>query len=941
MNQMVLLQNISKYLARFSEQIKILNSNHEFSINTHAENILINILNIVYDLNLKNLNHSESGNYSAIDLLDDTSQEKISFQITSTYKIKKVKDCLSTFFRNGIYEKASVLNIFILTSKQEEYSNEVIQKQISKEIDTLVKKNKIKDKYAINFQFNSENNIFDKRDLYNKLNSDNDLDKIQHLEGYLRKQFDILDEKENLSNYYQRIKNMFYDVVMDDEKGMTLDQIYTQPSFSVINTAFKKDDVRFKKKSSEKFYAADERYKIHEFIDDVFKNKNFLELKKLHRLILILGYPGQGKSSFCKKMMHDYIFQEKTNEKPLFYFQLRNIRQVREFIYNPITILHDEALSNTEQTLDRNQFAKSFLILDGLDELYMRDNLKLEDIDKLCVELVRSIERYPELQIIVTSRYGYIDDEKLTKEDILIVQLASFSLELQTEWVRKYIQFHPETWLSENTLRIFNSEDRFSHISELLVQPLLLHMVASVKIAIDENTNRAKIYQQLFTELIDRKYAREGQLEILKNIEKDDLRSLIREVAFSIFQTGNEYITKTELLKLSATQSFLKLLPEVNFRDSIKGVMISFYFKEIEKNQQVEVDDDKSNYAIEFLHKSLREYMTAEKIYYKIVAVFLEKKMNSKYVLDDSKMALLVINEIFGAQDLSEEIKIHLRGIIKNSHDIDHNELCDRLCLFLEDFFKSDFIVEYRMEYDRNCIDTCIRCFHGLWYFISSLRPQKNYLKSLFIKDRFLKYLSFVNSTMGDLEDFDFSYQDFSQCYFRNVDFDGCLFFETNFSQCEIENVTFGRSRFYRTSFARSFIHSCNFSDTLVRDSNFRKCYIDKFTIISSQMEDVDFSDSEIDELDLNEYGRTYSTGLKMERCKFENTRIDSRALKQLTKWYPQINHEAFIEIMPASKMHYQPRKETRKVSDSIIPENYKRIILTDEAILKENPFLL
>lgn len=44
--QFELLHNISKYLSRFSEQVKILNSNSEFSINIHAENALIFIFNI-------------------------------------------------------------------------------------------------------------------------------------------------------------------------------------------------------------------------------------------------------------------------------------------------------------------------------------------------------------------------------------------------------------------------------------------------------------------------------------------------------------------------------------------------------------------------------------------------------------------------------------------------------------------------------------------------------------------------------------------------------------------------------------------------------------------------------------------------------------------------------------------------------------------------------
>lgn len=53
MNQQKLLFRISQLLSRFTEQVKILNSNGEFSINIHAENILINILNIIYDCNLK------------------------------------------------------------------------------------------------------------------------------------------------------------------------------------------------------------------------------------------------------------------------------------------------------------------------------------------------------------------------------------------------------------------------------------------------------------------------------------------------------------------------------------------------------------------------------------------------------------------------------------------------------------------------------------------------------------------------------------------------------------------------------------------------------------------------------------------------------------------------------------------------------------------------
>lgn len=127
MNQLELMQSISKYFARFSEQIKILNANNEFSINIHAENLLVNVLNIVYDLELKNVNQSISGNYAAIDLLD--SENRISYQITSTSTIDKVKDCIQKYFRNAIYKEADYLNIYILTTKQDSYSDNALQKK--------------------------------------------------------------------------------------------------------------------------------------------------------------------------------------------------------------------------------------------------------------------------------------------------------------------------------------------------------------------------------------------------------------------------------------------------------------------------------------------------------------------------------------------------------------------------------------------------------------------------------------------------------------------------------------------------------------------------------------------------------------------------------------------------------------------------------------------
>ena len=72
MNQENKLYRISQLLSRFKEQVTILNSNGEFSINIHAENILIKVLNEIYSCNLQNVNYEEGKTYPSIDLRDKT-----------------------------------------------------------------------------------------------------------------------------------------------------------------------------------------------------------------------------------------------------------------------------------------------------------------------------------------------------------------------------------------------------------------------------------------------------------------------------------------------------------------------------------------------------------------------------------------------------------------------------------------------------------------------------------------------------------------------------------------------------------------------------------------------------------------------------------------------------------------------------------------------------
>lgn len=179
MKQQELLLLISKYLSRFSEQVKILNKNGEFSINIHAENVLIKILNIVFDVDLENVNYSEGKNYDTIDLRDKNGA--LSIQVTATSSITKIKDTLEGYLANEHYKKFKDLKVLVLTGRQEKYSQEAFDKIIQP-----------------HFTFDGGQGVIDLSTIYLLLNKQNELSKILAVKELLESQFSDVSTRDKI-----------------------------------------------------------------------------------------------------------------------------------------------------------------------------------------------------------------------------------------------------------------------------------------------------------------------------------------------------------------------------------------------------------------------------------------------------------------------------------------------------------------------------------------------------------------------------------------------------------------------------------------------------------------------------------------------------------------------------------------------------------------------
>lgn len=178
MNQQKSLIRIAELLARFKFQTIILNSNAQLDINIVSEDILIPILNIAYDCNLKNAKYSENDSrFPALDLLDK--EKRIAFQITSTPDIKKARKTLEGIVSNSFYNDFDSFYIYILTQKQNSYDKTVLQTAANG-----------------NFTF-TEKNILDERDLQQKISS-LPYEQILKVENLLEMQFADIKKSENI-----------------------------------------------------------------------------------------------------------------------------------------------------------------------------------------------------------------------------------------------------------------------------------------------------------------------------------------------------------------------------------------------------------------------------------------------------------------------------------------------------------------------------------------------------------------------------------------------------------------------------------------------------------------------------------------------------------------------------------------------------------------------
>lgn len=562
----------------------------------------------------------------------------------------------------------------------------------------IVLPNDIRTSYYINFRENLkdefQNNKFRYQELVDFFNNPVELqnDKFAHL----------------IEKYNQFKK--YYITPLQANSEETLQDLYVEPYFTVYKNNLNEVD------NESKHFFSISNETVHDFFEYyfLFGNKND-KLKENYDMVFVLGQPGQGKTSFCYKLIYDYLQEfDDLPPIPIIFEKIRDLI-ARDFVNNPL-----EEIGSRYHFLD---FSKDefILVLDGLDEAYMSGGVTDSDLKNLYDRLKKRPNK--KIKIILTSRLNYLNINDSCLDNTLVLHLNELSDEQIIKYCDNFKMFHPNNSLIKNIEDII-SDDKYCHIKELLRQAVLMYFIAISNINIDEGDSKSKIYDKIFDSLAQRSWDSNGQLDYINpklksnpSLYKIYLREFIRNIAFEIFQSPKLFITVNRLIDLDATKLFIQRCFTVDLdsnerlKEISKYLLISFYFQQSTK--------DNSETALEFFHNSLWEYLTAEYFWEENKRILLRQDQYGDFQYVTKGEYFTFLDRSIGDKTITDSVLYNLIQIIDNDErDIKSNIYNQSIKLFY-----SLSLDDFLLKYDRGkCLLTASEktkeIFKLFWVFI-------------------------------------------------------------------------------------------------------------------------------------------------------------------------------------------------------------------------------
>jgi uncharacterized protein YjbI with pentapeptide repeats len=744
---------------------------------------------------------------------------------------------------------------------------------------------------------------------------------VEILETSIPKKLHAAMQAAPLKDLQATYKSLYTENVLND---LPLAAIYVLP-----RATFWKDSIKTNN-TSENFKAIPSCPDLHQFVKHFIDNELETHYKEIKypdsQALILLGAPGQGKTSFCKRVLYDFIDDIEHSNSNIFYIKLRDINN-SDFLKNPFSYLIEDKFF--PETTDKN-LEEALIILDGLDELYLHNGGHLSEVDAFIETLLDQLKStsYAKARLIITSRFGYLTLDKLKYEDnVSIACIDTFDENQQIEWVEKYQKAYPkkELQLSVDKIRVIHTKPLYQkqpliHFQELFEQPVLLHLFVLSGLEVDIKTQRTQIYSQLFDKLSRRTWEKKS-LRALKKVNSFQLKEIAKAIAFQMYKNKQTFLKKEALDEIQEVQEFyttINISGVEQKKELYRYLFIAFYWQKKNKAE---------DQVLEFLHKSLQEYLIAEKIWDEFKKIADDSCTSSSHALEK-------IWSFTALQMIPKEIQEVLVEIIENDPG-DYNFLVEKMKAYFPDLLKKQFMQECLPV---EPIRGGVHAFY-LYFFVLNTVHFKVYSKTeinepvylnldqsdWFFSDLFniaQLYYSRENWNLSCCSvnhymqlTYGLSYSKIEAAKLRKISFNDIKFRETSFNQSILEEVrmtktylelcTFQQTQFNRLDVTEIGFYRNNCTHTNIRRSNFRSgsnISLSLFTsaeVIDSHFNDVTISLTSFEgaifyENGINSWQQHYERTSSFSACNFQGCSFEKANLTRVSFRESKINGNFF-----------------------------------------------